>query len=260
MIDSHCHIDLEVFDSDRDSVLKNALEAGVKRLLLLGLNNRQFTKLLALKQRYEQIDIALGLHPYFLKLQDESQTQIMLNEFSHLASVYQNQYIAFGETGLDSSLALDMAYQKEILRFQLNLASIYNKPVILHHRKSHNHLIRLLKEQKYQGGGILHAFSGSYHEAKTYIDMGFLLGVGGTITYSRASKTRDTIAKLPLDKLVLETDSPDMPLSGFQGQRNQPSQLRLVADTLAQLKKISSQEVEQQTTLNYLTLFGLSLN
>ncbi|MFQ3206391.1 MAG: TatD DNase family protein [Glaciecola sp.] len=260
MIDSHCHIDLEVFDSDRDSVLKNALEAGVKRLLLLGLSNRQFTKLLALKQRYEQIDIALGLHPYFLKLQDESQTQIMLNEFSHLASVYQNQYIAFGETGLDSSLALDMAYQKEILRFQLNLASIYNKPVILHHRKSHNHLIRLLKEQKYQGGGILHAFSGSYHEAKTYIDMGFLLGVGGTITYSRASKTRDTIAKLPLDKLVLETDSPDMPLSGFQGQRNQPSQLRLVADTLAQLKKISSQEVEQQTTLNYLTLFGLSLN
>jgi TatD DNase family protein len=260
MIDSHCHIDLEVFDSDRDSVLKNALEAGVKRLLLLGLSNRQFTKLLALKQRYEQIDIALGLHPYFLKLQDESQTQIMLNEFSHLASVYQNQYIAFGETGLDSSLALDMAYQKEILRFQLNLASIYNKPVILHHRKSHNHLIRLLKEQKYQGGGILHAFSGSYHEAKTYIDMGFLLGVGGTITYSRASKTRDTIAKLPLDKLVLETDSPDMPLSGFQGQRNQPSQLRLVADTLAQLKKISSQDVEQHTTLNYLTLFGLSLN
>nr|WP_297349700.1 TatD family hydrolase [uncultured Glaciecola sp.] len=260
MIDSHCHIDLEVFDNDRDSVLKNAFEVGIKRLLVLGLSNRQFTKLLALKQHYEQIDIALGLHPYFLKLQDESQTQIMLNEFSRLASVYQNQYIAFGETGLDSSLALDMAYQKKILRFQLNLASIYNKPVILHHRKSHNHLIRLLKEQKYRGGGILHAFSGSYHEAKTYIDMGFLLGVGGTITYSRASKTRDTIAKLPLDKLVIETDSPDMPLSGFQGQRNQPSQLRLVADTLAQLKKISSQEVEQQTTLNYLTLFGLSVN
>ena len=260
MIDSHCHIDLDAFDRDRDSVLKNALEAGVKRFLVPGLYNAQFAKLLALKQGYQQIDIALGLHPYFLKMQDEANTQAMLNELSHLASVYQNKYIAFGETGLDGSLALDMAYQKKILRFQLNLANVYKKPVILHHRKSHNHLIRLLKEQKYQGGGILHAFSGSYYEAKTYIDMGFLLGVGGTITYSRASKTRDSIAKLPLNTLVIETDSPDMPLSGFQGQRNQPSQLRLVADALAELKKISPQEVEQQTTINYLTLFGLSLN
>jgi TatD DNase family protein len=260
MIDSHCHIDLEVFDSDRDSALNSALRAGVKRLLVLGLSNSQFAKLLTLKQRYHQLDIALGLHPYFLKLQDEAQTQVMFNDFSHLASVYQNQYIAFGEMGLDGSLALAMSYQEKVLRFQLNLASVYNKPVILHHRKSHNHLIRLLKEQKYQGGGILHAFSGSYHEGKTYIDMGFLLGVGGTITYSRASKTRESIAKLPLDKLVIETDSPDMPLSGFQGQRNQPSQLRLVANALAEIKKTSSQKVEQQTTLNYLTLFGLSLN
>jgi TatD DNase family protein len=260
MIDSHCHIDLEVFDSDRDSALNSALRAGVKRLLVLGLSNSQFAKLLTLKQRYNQLDIALGLHPYFLKLQNEAQTQVMFNDFSHLASVYQNQYIAFGEMGLDGSLALAMSYQEKVLRFQLNLASVYNKPVILHHRKSHNHLIRLLKEQKYQGGGILHAFSGSYHEGKTYIDMGFLLGVGGTITYSRASKTRESIAKLPLDKLVIETDSPDMPLSGFQGQRNQPSQLRLVANALAEIKKTSSQKIEQQTTLNYLTLFGLSLN
>jgi TatD DNase family protein len=260
MIDSHCHIDLEAFDSDRNSVLTHAFESGIKRLLVLGLSNRQFAKLLVLKQSYQQIDIALGLHPYFLKLQDEAQTQMMLNELSHLASVYQNQYIAFGEMGLDGSLALDMAYQKEILRFQLNLAGAYKKPIILHHRKSHNHLISLLKEQKYQGGGILHAFSGSYYEAKTYIDMGFLLGVGGTITYSRASKTRDSIAKLPLDTLVIETDSPDMPLSGFQGQRNQPSQLGLVVNALAELKKISKREVEQQTTVNYLTLFGLSLN
>jgi TatD DNase family protein len=260
MIDSHCHIDLEVFDSDRDSALNSALRSGVKRLLVLGLSNSQFAKLLTLKQRYNQLDIALGLHPYFLKLQNEAQTQVMFNDFSHLASIYQNQYIAFGEMGLDGSLALAMSYQEKVLRFQLNLASVYNKPVILHHRKSHNHLIRLLKEQKYQGGGILHAFSGSYHEGKTYIDMGFLLGVGGTITYSRANKTRESIAKLPLDKLVIETDSPDMPLSGFQGQRNQPSQLRLVANALAEIKKTSSQKVEQQTTLNYLTLFGLSLN
>ena len=90
--------------------------------------------------------------------------------------------------------------------------------------------------------------------------MGFLLGVGGTITYARAKKTRESIAKLPLDKLVIETDSPDMPVSGFQGERNQPSQLPLVLKELAELKKMPSIEIEQQTNKNYLTLFGLSLN
>jgi TatD DNase family protein len=260
MIDSHCHIDLEVFDSDRDNVLKHAFDEGIERLLVLGLSNRQFVRLLDLKRRYAQIDIALGLHPYFLKLQDTAQTQLMLDELSHLANLYQDHYIAFGEMGLDGSLPLNIAYQKKILCAQLSLAAEYKKPIILHHRKSHNHLIRLLKEQKYHGGGILHAFSGSYHEAMTYIDMGFLLGVGGTITYLRANKTRCSIAKLPLDKLVIETDSPDMPLSVFQGQRNQPSQLGLVVNALAELKNISSQEIKQQTTMNYLTLFGLSLN
>jgi TatD DNase family protein len=260
MIDSHCHIDLEVFDSDRDNVIEHAFSKGIERLLVLGLSNRQFARLLDLKRRYAQIDIALGLHPYFLKLLDTAQTQLMLDKLSDLANLHQDRYIAFGEMGLDGSLSLDMAYQKKILCAQLSLAAEYQKPVILHHRQSHNDLIRLLKQQKYQGGGILHAFSGSYHEAMTYIDMGFLLGVGGTITYSRANKTRDSIAKLPLDKLVIETDSPDMPLSGFQGQRNQPSQLELVVNALAELKNICPQEIQQQTTMNYLTLFDLSLN
>lgn len=260
MIDSHCHIDLEAFDADRDQVLQRAFQLGIQRLLVLGLTNQQFPKLIDLRQRYPQIDIALGLHPYFLKVQDDTNTQLMLDELSRLASLHREHFIAFGEMGLDGSLALDMTYQKKILSYQLQLATDYKKPVILHHRKSHNQLISLLKAQNYQGGGILHAFSGSYQEAKTYIDMGFLLGVGGTITYARAKKTRESIAKVPLDKLVVETDSPDMPISGFQGERNQPSQLSLVVTALAELKKTSSIKVEQQTTENYLALFGLSLN
>ena len=260
MIDSHCHIDLEVFDDDRDDVLQRAFQVGIQRLLVLGLTNQQFPKLLSLREQYPQVDIALGLHPYFLKFQDDVNTQRTLDELSRLASSHREHFIAFGEIGLDGSLALDMTYQQKILSYQLQLAKNYKKPVILHHRKSHNQLISLLKAQNYQGGGILHAFSGSYQEAKTYIDMGFLLGVGGTITYARAKKTRESIAKVPLDKLVVETDSPDMPISGFQGERNQPSQLSLVVKALAELKKTSSIEVEQQTTENYLTLFGLSLN
>jgi TatD DNase family protein len=259
MIDSHCHIDLEVFDHDRDEVIKDAFDAGIKRMLVLGLHNQQFASLLSLKQKYRQIDIALGLHPYFLNALTESQTQIMLRDFEHLAHLYSNDYVALGEMGLDSSLNLSMEYQQTILRFQLDVAKQLNKPIVLHHRKSHNSLIRILKQERYQGRGILHAFSGSYQDAMTYIDMGFVLGIGGTITYPRARKTRDTVAKLPLTSLVIETDSPDMPLNGFQGQRNQPSQLCLVAAALAELKKVELCDIEQQTSINYSTLFGLSL-
>lgn len=258
MIDSHCHIDLEAFDSDRDIVLQRAFQEGITRLLVLGLHNKQFDLLLALKRQYEQVDIALGLHPFFLHPLNQLQTQCMQDEFAKLASQHAHHYIAFGEMGLDASIDLDMRYQQEILSFQLSLAVTYHKPVILHHRQSHNLLIRLLKQARYQGGGILHAFSGSYQEALAYIDMGFLLGIGGTITYPRAKKTREAIRQIPLDKLLLETDSPDMPIAGFQGLRNEPSRLTLVRNALSELKGVTPQEVEAKTSLNYSTLFGLS--
>lgn len=260
MIDSHCHIDLDIFDLDRDKVLKEASEVGIERMLVLGLSNLQFARLLKLKVQYSQLDIALGLHPYFLVEQDATKTQVMLNQFLNLAEQHKNEYIAFGEMGLDGSLSISMDYQQQILEFQLNVANDFRKPIVLHHRQSHNQLIASLKHNKCNVGGIIHAFSGSYQEALTYIDMGFLIGVGGTITYPRASKTRDTISKLPIDKLVLETDSPDMPINGYQGQRNEPRKLCCVVDSLSELRSESKAEIMEQTTKNYFTLFGLSEN
>jgi TatD DNase family protein len=260
MIDSHCHIDLEAFNLDRDKVLQSAFKAGITRLLLLGLSNSRFNKLRQLKAQYQQLDIALGLHPYFLVEQGHSKTQAMFDQFLRLAEQYQTQYIAFGEMGLDGSLPLSMDYQRQVLEFQLSVATQFRKPIVLHHRQSHNQLISVLKSSDFDVGGIIHAFSGSYHEALTYIDMGFLIGVGGTITYPRAIKTRNTIQKLPLDKLVLETDSPDMPINGYQGQRNEPSQLKHVINSLSELKSELKDEVINQTTKNYLSLFGLSEN
>jgi TatD DNase family protein len=111
---------------------------------------------------------------------------------------------------------------------------------------------------RFSHGGLIHAFSGSAEVAKTYLDLGFLLGVGGTITYPRAKKTRATIKNIPLEYLMLETDSPDMPLNHFQGQRNTPSQLPLVAEALGELKDVSVDTVKEQTTLNYRHLFKVS--
>jgi TatD DNase family protein len=139
---------------------------------------------------------------------------------------------------------------------QLELAQSLRLPVVLHHRQSHNELIRLIKHHKFSRRGVIHAFSGSYQIAKTYIELGFYLGIGGTITYPRGKKTRDAIADIPLEYLLLETDAPDMPLCGFQGQRNSPTQLPIIAEALATLKHIDVEQVARVTSANYNSLLS----
>lgn len=256
MIDSHCHLDLSVFDDDRKQVIERAKRLGLQRCLLPGLSNAQFEMLLSLQNSEPMFDICLGLHPYFLKHQDETHTSQMLTRFNQLAERYKHKIIAIGEAGLDATLEIDFEYQQHILKAQIATAKGLYKPLILHHRHSHNQLIKILKQTKFAYGGVIHAFSGSEQIAKTYIDMGFVLGVGGTITYQRAKKTRQAIKNLDLKHLLLETDSPDMPVFGKQGQRNEPSSLINIIEALADLKSCSKEEVKQQTTQNYYRLFS----
>lgn len=260
MIDSHCHIDLPAFDADREDVLQACKDTNIEKLLVPGLSIEQFSHLLKLSLHYpQQLDIALGCHPYFLKALNKKDSEGLRKALFDLGFKYKDYIVAIGECGLDGSLALSMAYQERILAWHIDLASAIGKPLVLHHQKSHNQLIRLLKSKAYELGGVIHAFSGSHELANTYIDMGFKLGVGGTITYPRAVKTIATIKNVPLEHLLIETDSPDMPLKGFQGQRNTPLQTMLVAKALAQLKGISLEEVEKQSTDNYNKLFSKAI-
>ena len=264
MIDSHCHIDLPIFDVDRIEVLKSAANNDVNRLLVPGLTNEQFITLLSMQETLQQqhgfsLDIALGLHPYFYADSLAGGMEPAIDLFQSHAKQYRNKIVAIGETGIDASIECDLKTQEKMLQAQLSVASDLELPVILHHRQSHNDLIRILKQMRFSQGGLIHAFSGSEEVAKTYIELGFSLGVGGTITYPRAKKTRSTIKNIPLEYLMLETDSPDMPLNHFQGQRNSPSQLPLVAKALSELKAIPVEAVKEQTTLNYSHLFKVSV-
>lgn len=256
MIDSHCHIDLDAFDHDRHELLEKCKAMGVSRLLVLGLSTRQFSNLLLLSEQYPILDVALGCHPYFLNANQQSLAQLE-SELQVLASQYYKRFVAIGECGLDNKIEIDMEHQRSVLAIQIELAKQFKKPLILHHRQSHNELIKLLKDKKFLYGGILHAFSGSEQIANTYIELGFKLGVGGIITYPRAIKTRNTIMNVSLDHLVLETDAPDMPLNGFQGERNSPLQLPRVAQTLANLKGALIEEVISKTSNNYLSVMNL---
>jgi TatD DNase family protein len=246
LIDSHCHLNFSCFDPDRPQIIEQCGELGIDTFVVPGTQQADWIPLIQLAATYPQIHFALGLHPYFLDTYQDSD----IPRLEQLIVKHREQVVAVGEIGLDGAIDVDWSQQLQVFDQQLSLATKYRLPVILHHRKSHNDLIRLLKQYDFSQGGIIHAYSGSYQQASAYLDLGFKLGVGGGITYSRANKTRNTFAKVPLSALVLETDSPDMPISGKQGIRNTPLTLLNILDALTEIRSETRQELVQGLTQN----------
>ncbi len=241
LFDTHCHLDLPELAADLPAHLAAAVAVGVSRLLIPAVEAARWPDLLQLQQQTSalKVELALGIHPWWAQHATEA----------HLTALglylrAETSVCAVGEIGLDFALnGADEAdtyhihqRQQQLFSAQLALAATARKPVILHHRKSQPALLAELKRQKFSQGGILHAFSGSTAQAHAFLDLGFKLGIGGTISYERARKTRDTVRKLPLSALVLETDAPAMPLAGFQGQVNTPAQLAVVFGELCALR------------------------
>ena len=251
LIDSHCHLDLSAFDHDVDDVINRATNEGVVRFLVPGTSVKGWSRQCALAAQYPQVDIALGIHPWFIDTQHRAEDAAL----EQLLADAPSALVALGEMGLDS--AVDVAIEQQIKWFerQLLVARDAHLPVIMHHRGSHHLILRSIKRTKFQHGGVIHAFSGSREVAEQYIQAGFMLGIGGTITYERAQKTRDAVKTLPLVSLLLETDAPSMPMYGRQGQRNEPGFLPTVASALAELQCRSIKDVCEQTTQNYLRCF-----
>ncbi|WP_414827974.1 TatD family hydrolase [Alteromonas sp. H39] len=252
MIDSHCHLDFDTFRDDIDSVLARARQAGVRRFLIPGTTPSGWQRQAALSQQHSDIDVAYGLHPYFLHDDNQSGLHALSEHLSHCDAMP----LAIGEIGLDATVDIPESEQVAVLDKQLGIAKDAGLPVILHHRKTHHLLLERLKAMKYENGGVIHAFSGSQQVAEDYIERGFLLGVGGTITYARAQKTRETFKNVPLGTLLLETDSPDMPMSGRQGKRNEPAFIRQVLSSLSELREEDEQHLIAVTSANYSRLFS----
>jgi TatD DNase family protein len=255
MIDSHCHLDFSCFDEDRREVLNICHANNIHTILIPGTQASAWNKQIQLCQHSSQLKFSLGLHPYFLNDFQEQHLSILAD----LLLVNRSQVLAVGEIGLDFAIKVDHKLQQEVFKYQLGLAQTHDLPVILHHRHSHNEILRTLKHALPSRGGVIHAFSGSLQEAHRYIELGFKLGVGGTITYPRAVKTRDTIRHVPLSSILLETDAPDMPLMGKQGKRNSPENLPLVLQALQELRAESIKEVERACEDNFADLFATSI-
>lgn len=250
LCDSHCHLDFGDFSADIGSVLENARKAGVSRFIIPGTEYSRWQHIIEFCQHHAGCHYALGCHPYFLPTFKQEHLE-SLDTLSR-----DPRCIAIGETGIDSTKP-EINRQITVLCEHIKIANGNKRPLILHHRQSHHHLFAAFKQVKPLYGGVIHAFSGSYQDAKKYLDLGFKLGIGGTITYPRAKKTIAVIKQLSLQDIVLETDSPAMPLVGQQGRRNEPKYLPIVAKQVAELMAVSLPDVAEVTNRNISELFNL---
>jgi len=255
LIDTHTHLDFPDFDADRPQLLADSRALGVEKMVVLGVYQSNWQRVWDLVQTDSQLYAAFGLHPVYLNEHRPEHVVELGQWLSRLAG--HPQVCAVGEIGLDYFLPeLDREGQQQLFEAQLQLAADFALPALLHVRRSHAQVIATLKRFKLQRGGIVHAFAGSREEAREYIKLGFKLGLGGAATWPQALRLRKVIVDLPLDAIVLETDSPDMAPAMYPNQRNSPQHLPDICRALAEVMGISPDALASASTTNACELFG----
>lgn len=252
LVDSHSHLDADAFDPDRNQVLARARAAGVTRQIVPAVSAIGWEKLRALCTAETGLFPAYGLHPMFLA-EHQPEHLVALREW-----IERENPVAVGECGLDFFVEdLDIPQQSLYFDGQLRLARDFELPVIVHARRAVDAVIASIRRFG-PLRGVIHSFPGSADQAKRLYDLGFLIGLGGPVTYERASRLRSLAAQVPIECLLLETDAPDQPDSGHRGQRNEPARLTTVRDTIAALRGVDPEVIARTTSANAQRLFGLS--
>lgn len=255
LIDTHTHLDFPDFDADRPALLAESRALGVRQMVVLGVYRDNWQRVWDLVQSDPDLHAALGLHPVYLD-QHRPEDLAQLREWlTRLAG--HRQLCAVGEIGLDYYIeTLDRERQQALFEAQLQLAAEFELPALIHVRRSHAAVIATLKHIGLERGGIIHAFAGSFEEAREYIKLGYKLGLGGAATWPQALRMHRVLAKLPLEAVVLETDSPDMAPAMFPGQRNSPAHLPAICEALAGLMAVSPERLAEASTANARELFN----
>jgi len=250
LIDTHCHLDAAEFDVDRDHIALMARQQGIDRIVIPSVERANFDTVIALCNRHQNCAYALGIHPMYVDDAVSQDIEILQNYIENFNP------IAIGEIGLDYFVRNPKPehIEKQVMFFteQLKIAAHYDLPVLLHVRQAVDDVLKYLRRHPVRGG-IAHAFNGSLQQAEQFIALGFKLGFGGAMTYSRALKIRDLAVKIPLEVIVLETDAPDMaPAWIGPGVRNSPLELLKIAQVLADLRQLNVTQVHAVTGCNAL--------
>jgi TatD DNase family protein len=253
-IDTHCHLYLKEFDADREDVIRRADSAGVRAFYLPNIDSESLPAMLELEAKDPSRFIPmLGLHPCSVNEQVQQELNSMERQLS------ERSFVAIGEIGLDFYWdQTHAAAQKEAFQLQINWARDLQIPIIIHSRNAMQECIDLVRRN--QDGslkGIFHCFGGSSEEAQQIMDLGFLLGIGGVVTYKK-SGLAELLNAIPLQSIVLETDAPYLAPVPYRGKRNEPCYLHTINEAVAQAQNKPPEEVARQTTENALKLFGHS--
>ncbi len=266
LIDTHCHLDFKDFDKDRDEAVKRAYDAGVQKIINVGCDMESSRRSIALAEKYDFIYASVGLHPH------EANSQLLKqlskphsdswNELEKLAE--HPKVKAIGECGLEyygvrCQVLGVKEKQKNIFKKQIELAIKLNKPLIIHCRDAHNDVLDILKSyflgRKSKLNGVIHFFSGAPRQAREYLGMGFMISFTGVITFSRDYD--EVVQSAPLEKILIETDTPFVAPIPYRGKRNEPSYVIEVAKKIAEIKNIPLEKVAEQTSENALKIFSL---
>jgi TatD DNase family protein len=253
LIDSHAHLDMKKFDTDRDQVVSRALSAGVRQIITIGTDTKSSMKAVALTERYPCVFATAGIHPHNADRADYHD----LKRIALLAK--REKAVAIGEIGLDFYRNLSSRKkQRDLFHQQLDIALSLDLPVVIHDREAHEEVLETLSSFKRNGSkGVIHCFSGDYGLAKTFMEMGYYISIPGIITLKNARQMQDVAAKIPLKKMLLETDAPFLTPLPHRGQRNEPSFVIHTARKVAELRGIPFEEVAQRTSNNTCQLFNL---
>lgn len=253
-IDTHVHLNADQYEDDLQEVINRALEANVKKMVVIGFDRITIERAMKLVEQYSFIYAVVGWHP----VDAIDCTEEDLKWIEELAA--HEKVVGIGEMGLDYHWDKSPKDVQQVLfRKQIRLAQKVNLPIIIHNRDATEDVIRILQEEEaHLTGGIMHCYGGSVETAKQCIDMNFMISLGGPVTFKNARKPKEVAAEIPLEHLLIETDAPYLAPHPHRGKRNEPSLVPLVAEEIARLKGISIEEVAKTTTKNAEKFFKIT--
>lgn len=257
IIDSHCHLDILPEDKfgDATQIIKTALEHDVSAMMCIAINPNEWDDVLNLANNHSAVYAAIGIHPCETK-------EVVVSDEQLLAAVANPKVLAIGEVGLDyfhyDIEKEDMSWQQDRFRQMIRIAKQVKKPLVIHTRNSTEDCLKILKEEGAEEvGGIMHCFVESLAIAKQSIELGFYISFSGIVTFKNAKEIKEVAKTIPLDKILVETDSPYLAPVPYRGKQNQPAYTKYVVEEIANLRRISYEEVAKQTTDNFKRLFNI---
>lgn len=249
IVDTHAHLNIEDFDQDLDEVLERSVKAGVKRVIVIGMDEASNTRALELAKTHDMIYASAGIHPGYIEGQNTASLERFYSE---------DKVVAVGECGIDLHWRQDnLVDQKRVFKEQIELSVRHRLPLVIHTRDSFEETYDVLKPYRGLVTGVFHCFSSTLEDAQRAIDLGFLIGIDGPVTYPKSFELERILKKIDLKHILVETDSPFLAPQKRRGKRNEPAYTEYIVEKIASIKGIKASYVADQTTKNAYQLFQI---